>query len=218
MASLSKWTAWFDGATAGSNPGVRGIGGLLCGPKGERIEISHEIGPGTNNSAEYAALIAVLDAAVEAQVQEIDVFGDSLLVVNQVNGAWSIANKDLIPLCRTAIALRQAIPVVRIQWIPREVNKEADRLSKAALAPAKPSVPDPLVWMTISRIAEPFCLSAVALGKRMRLAGLRDENGKPTQRALDEGVALRVENGFGHTTYWHRQRVPAFLRAALLLD
>ena len=60
----TTWKAWFDGATQGSNPGVRGIGGLLLGPSGERIEIAEEIGMGTNNEAEYMALMAVLDAAI----------------------------------------------------------------------------------------------------------------------------------------------------------
>ena len=61
----STWKAWFDGAT-NPNPGERGIGGVLKGPAGERIEISENIGFGTNNEAEYAALMAVLDAAIDA--------------------------------------------------------------------------------------------------------------------------------------------------------
>lgn len=48
----NTWYAWFDGATKDTNPGVRGIGGVLKGPAGERIEVSEEIGPGTNNEAE----------------------------------------------------------------------------------------------------------------------------------------------------------------------
>lgn len=69
----TTWKAWFDGATQGSNPGVRGIGGLLLGPSGERIEIAEEIGMGTNNEAEYMALMAVLDAAIEGKRLSIGV-------------------------------------------------------------------------------------------------------------------------------------------------
>ena len=90
----NTWYAWFDGATKDTNPGVRGIGGVLKGPAGERIEVSDEIGPGTNNEAEYAALMAVLDAAVEAKVQNLIVQGDSQLVVRQVNGEWFIKEKN----------------------------------------------------------------------------------------------------------------------------
>ena len=57
----ATWSAWFDGATKATNPGERGIGGVLKGPAGERIEISENIGFGTNNEAEYAALIILFE-------------------------------------------------------------------------------------------------------------------------------------------------------------
>ncbi len=82
----NTWYAWFDGATKHSNPGVRGIGAVLKGPAGQIVEIAQEIGQGTNNEAEYCALMAVLDAAVTAQVQNLIVYGDSQLVIKQVNG------------------------------------------------------------------------------------------------------------------------------------
>ena len=215
--STNTWHAWFDGATKHANPGIRGIGALLKGPAGQRIEIAQEIGHGTNNEAEYCALMAVLDAAVEAQVQDLVVYGDSQLVIKQVTGEWLINAPGLVPFCKTVQGLKAQIPKVRFSWIPREENGEADTLSKRAIGIVAPVPLDRTVWMKITEIGKPFGLSGVALGKRMDAAKLR-EGGKPTQLALDKGCALRVENNFGHDDFWHRKLLPAALREAMLLD
>lgn len=211
------WHAWFDGATRSTNPGIRGIGAVLKGPAGQVVEIAQEIGPGTNNEAEYCALMAVLDAAVEAQVQNLVIYGDSMLVINQVNGEWLINAEGLVPLCKTVLKLKALIPDVRLCWIPREENSEADALSKRAIGVAEAVPLDRSIWMKITEIGKPFGLSGVALGKRMDAAKLR-EGGKPTQLALERGCALRVENNFGHEDFWHRKLLPAALREAMLLD
>ncbi len=213
----NTWLAWFDGATKHTNPGLRGIGALLRGPAGQLIEIAEEIGHGSNNEAEYCALIALLDAALDAGVQDLVVHGDSQLVIKQVNGEWLINSAGLVPLCKTVLELRAQIPKVRLCWIPREENGAADALSKRAIGIAAPVAVDRTIWMKITEIGKPFGLSGVALGKRMDAAKLR-ENGKPTQLALDKGCALRVENNFGHDDYWHRKLLPAALKEAMLLD
>jgi ribonuclease HI len=213
----NTWHAWFDGATKHANPGIRGIGAVLKGPAGQRIEIAQEIGHGTNNEAEYCALMAVLDAAVEAQVQDLVVYGDSQLVIKQVTGEWLINAPGLVPFCKTVQELKAQIPKVHFSWIPREENGEADALSKRAIGIVAPVPLDRSVWMKITEIGKPFGLSGVALGKRIDAAKLR-EGGKPTQLALDKGCALRVENNFGHEDFWHRKLLPAALREAMLLD
>lgn len=213
----NTWYAWFDGATKDTNPGVRGIGGVLKGPAGERIEVSEEIGPGTNNEAEYAALMAVLDAAVSAKVENLVVQGDSQLVVRQVNGEWFIKEKNLVPMCKSVLEIKAQIPNVTLRWIPRAENGEADALSKKSLGVIDKDSIDRTVWMKITEIAKPFGLSGVALGKKMDVAKLR-ENGKPTHLAIEKGCALRVPNGFGHDDFWHRKLLPAALRDVSLLD
>ena len=213
----NTWHAWFDGATKNTNPGLRGIGAVLKGPAGQLVEIAQEIGEGTNNEAEYCALMAVLDAAVDAGVQNLVVYGDSQLVIKQVNGEWLIASLGLVPLCKTVQELKALIPNISLRWIPREENTEADALSKRAIGVAAAQAVDRSVWMKITEIGKPFGLSGVALGKRMDAAKLR-EGGKPTQLALDKGCALRVENNFGHEDFWHRKLLPAALKEAMLLD
>ena len=207
---IERWQGWFDGAT-NPNPGERGIGGVLKGPAGQRIEIAEAIGWGSNNEAEYAALIAVLDAAITAQVQAIDVYGDSQLVIKQVSGEWLINAKGLVPLCRSVLDLMVQIPSVKLHWVPRDQNVEADALSKRALGVSEPAVLDRTVWMKISEIAKPYGLSGIALGKKLDLAKFR-ANGKPTALALEKGLALRVPNHFGHDDFWHRKLLPAALR------
>ena len=212
----TTWQAWFDGA-AEPNPGQRGIGAVLKGPAGERIEISENIGYGSNNEAEYSALIAVLDAAIKAKVQKLDVFGDSQLVIMQVSGQWKINTKTLVPLCQSARKLKGQISKVTLKWIRREKNLEADALSKRALRKTEPASIDRTIWTNITEIGKPYGLSGIAIGRKMDTAKLR-ENGKPTRLALDKGCALRVDNGFGHDTYWHRHLLPEALREASLLD
>jgi ribonuclease HI len=60
----TAWRGWFDGS-AHPNPGQIGIGALLCGPDGQRVEISRRAGHGSSSDAEYLALTALLEAAGE---------------------------------------------------------------------------------------------------------------------------------------------------------
>ena len=122
-----------------------------------------------------------------------------------------------LPLCHTVMSLKAQISSVKLLWIPRTENTEADALSKKALGVMRAASIDRAVWMKISEIAKPFWLSSVALGKKMTKAKLR-ENGKPTKLAIEKGVVLRVPNDFGHDDYWHLQLLPAALRKALFLD
>ncbi len=80
----TPWRAWFDGS-AHPNPGQIGIGALLCGPAGERIEISRRAGHGNSGEAEYLALTALLEAAASNGATGLVVYGDSQVVVNDVN-------------------------------------------------------------------------------------------------------------------------------------
>ncbi|MBK9786178.1 MAG: ribonuclease HI family protein [Betaproteobacteria bacterium] len=176
----------FDGATKHSNPGFAVSVRFFKGQPG-RSSRSLRNRPGTNNEAEYCALMAVLDAAVTAQVQNLIVYGDSQLVIAQVNGEWLINAPGLVHFCKTVLELKALIPNVSLRWIPREENGEADALSKRAIGIAAPEPLDRTVWMKITEIGKPFCLSGGA-GQRMDAAKLR-EGGKPTQLAPGEKSA-----------------------------
>lgn len=127
--------AWFDGACSG-NPGPMGLGGII--KLGDMVhKISEAGGHGTNNIAEYGAIIAVMKKALELNVREIEIMGDSQLVVNQVNGLWSVKSGHLMDLCSTAQSLMQQFLSAQLTWIPRDQNHEADTMSSKAINMAK---------------------------------------------------------------------------------
>ncbi len=129
----TPWRAWFDGS-AHPNPGRCGIGALLVGPAGERIEISQPAGYGNSSDAEYLALIALLRAAVHAGAHDLTVYGDSQVVINDVAAPAPSQSGALRALRDTAVALLAQLDGVSLRWIPRRRNPEADALSQRAVA------------------------------------------------------------------------------------
>ncbi|UWP81214.1 bifunctional RNase H/acid phosphatase [Dactylosporangium fulvum] len=135
-----------DGGSRG-NPGPAGYGAVVRSESGEVLaERQGALGVTTNNVAEYTGLVAGLRAASELGADEVDVRMDSKLVVEQMSGRWQIKHPGLRPLAAEAAALAKQFRTVRYSWIPREQNKDADRLANAAMdgaaAPA-PEIPAP---------------------------------------------------------------------------
>jgi ribonuclease HI len=96
-------------------------------------QFSKAIGPATHNVAEYRALIEGLKLARDYGIQRIRVYMDSELVVDQVNGVSAVRQAHLIELHKVASSLVALFESIRISWVPREMNAEADRLVKDAL-------------------------------------------------------------------------------------
>lgn len=125
-------TIYTDGASSG-NPGPMGIG-IVIWRNDEKIkEISEYIGPGTNNIAEYSAVLRALEEAKHIGEKEIIIKTDSELIVKQFKGEYKIKNKGLKPLKQKIDGLCLSLHV-SFQHIPRERNKRADYLSKQAVA------------------------------------------------------------------------------------
>jgi len=127
-----------DGGSRG-NPGPAGYGATVRdGDTGELLaEAAEYIGRATNNVAEYRGLIAGLRAAHELDpTARIDVRMDSKLVVEQMSGRWKIKHPDMQPLAAEA---KQIFPrgQVGYTWIPRNQNKDADRLANEAMDAGK---------------------------------------------------------------------------------
>jgi len=129
----AAWRAWFDGS-ATPNPGRIGIGALLQGPAGERIEISRRAGHGSSGDAEYLALIALLERAVEMQLPELLVYGDSQVVVHDVLLALGSGSRALEAHRERVGVLMAQLALVNVRWVPRHRNGEADLLSQRAAA------------------------------------------------------------------------------------
>lgn len=127
------YQGYFDGASKG-NPGEAAIGCVLIDPSGNTVwEHSEAIGIATNNEAEYTALIRLLEHAQALNIERIHVKGDSQLVIKQIMGEWKINFPHLATLCKGAQNLLDGFKTARITWVPREENKQADRLSNMAL-------------------------------------------------------------------------------------
>ncbi|MEG2032871.1 MAG: ribonuclease HI family protein [Janthinobacterium sp.] len=133
------WRGWFDGS-AHPNPGKLGIGALLLGPNGERIEVSAAAGHGSSSDAEYAALTAVLQAALKLRPPPVQLLlhGDSQVVINDVLGTTPVGAKGLEVHRASVVALLQQFNDVSLRWIPRHRNGEADRLSQLAISNLAP--------------------------------------------------------------------------------
>lgn len=130
--SAAAWHGWFDGS-AHPNPGQIGIGALLCGRDGQRVEISRRAGHGSSSDAEYLALTALLEAARDHGAHDLLVYGDSQVVVNDVNLSAARGAKGLDQHRARVLALMAALGDVQLRWIPRHRNGEADQLSQQAI-------------------------------------------------------------------------------------
>ncbi len=127
---------YFDGGARG-NPGLAGIGAVVFDPATDPPQrlatVSELIGETTNNVAEYRALIAGLEAAAPFGARCMRVRADSMLVVQQVLGAWKVKQPHLRPLYERACALLADYDEVDIAHVRREYNVDADALVNAAL-------------------------------------------------------------------------------------
>jgi len=95
--------------------------------------ISRAIGLATHNEAEYQALIEGLELAHDHGIQRIRVYMDSELVVDQVNGVSAVRKEHLRELHEVASSRVALLKSIRISWVPRVWNAEADRLVRDAL-------------------------------------------------------------------------------------
>ena len=123
-----------DGGSRG-NPGHAGYGALVRDPETGRIlaEKAAYIGRASNNVAEYSGLVSGLELAREINPDaRVHVKMDSKLVVEQMSGRWQIKHADMRVLAASA---RKVLDPRRVsyEWIPRERNKDADRLSNEAM-------------------------------------------------------------------------------------
>jgi ribonuclease HI len=116
-------------AAAKGNPGPAGIGVKISDPEGNIIqECAEAIGVATNNQAEYRALLKALELAKALPAGEIKIYSDSELLVRQFNGIYKVKDFKLQQLLLQARGLAMGLKV-QLEHIPREQNKEADKLA-----------------------------------------------------------------------------------------
>lgn len=133
QAVLTKAKLFADGGSRG-NPGPSALGYAIL-DMDDRI-VKKEgiyIGITTNNQAEYRAVKAGLEDAIRLGVKDLEVYLDSMLVVNQVNGEWKMKNPELMPIYSAIKGLVPEFDKITFSHVPRALNKIADGMVNECL-------------------------------------------------------------------------------------
>jgi ribonuclease HI len=130
---MAKLTVNVDGGARG-NPGPAAIGAIVRDGDGEVLaERGERIGRATNNVAEYKALLLGIELAAELGAGELDLVGDSELIVRQVEGRYKVKDATMKELHGQVKAALASFETWSIRHVRRESNAEADRLVNQAL-------------------------------------------------------------------------------------
>jgi ribonuclease HI len=122
-----------DGGSRG-NPGPAAVGVVVQDGDGEVLEeVAERIGRATNNVAEYRALLLGIERARELGASELELIGDSELIVRQVKGEYKVKDAALRELHAEATRALEGFEEWSIRHVPRERNSEADSLVNRAL-------------------------------------------------------------------------------------
>ncbi|XP_024172024.1 uncharacterized protein LOC112178037 [Rosa chinensis] len=125
--SLQSWVLYFDGSRTDT---LAGAGVVLENPVGDRFFYSFQLEFWcTNNQAEYKALIIDLEVLLELGVRDIQVRGDSLLVINQFHKKFRCTSDLIAPYLDRALELQVQFEDVDLEHIPRECNFAANELA-----------------------------------------------------------------------------------------
>ena len=134
-SSTHDFELYVDGASKG-NPGHAGVGVVICREGKPAASLSRYIGTVTNNVAEYMALLYGLQEALIMKAARLVVHTDSELMYRQLTHQYKVRHPAIAVLYQQAVRLCQAFEKVSIRHIPREQNREADRLATQAVREA----------------------------------------------------------------------------------
>jgi ribonuclease HI len=130
---MSRLTVNVDGGARG-NPGPAAIGIVVRDGDGEVLgEVGETIGEATNNVAEYRALLRGIELAAEHGAEELELIGDSELIVRQVEGRYKVKNAGMKELHEEVKRALRGFDSWSIRHVRRESNADADRLVNQAL-------------------------------------------------------------------------------------
>ena len=134
MTTKFAYQLYFDGASR-SNPGEASYGGVIYENKDEKLVYGKYVGVRTNNEVEYMGLLNGLKEAVKMNIKNMNVFGDSKLVIEQVKGNWKVKSDKLRPYYDEIKQLLSKNPFENIEFehVYRKNNKRADELANIAL-------------------------------------------------------------------------------------
>jgi len=125
---------FIDGASRG-NPGNAGIGIVIKDNKGKNIkEIKEYIGNNiTNNVAEYTALLRLLNELIKMNIKKTIINLDSELIVKQIEGVYRAKDPIMKKFLSNIRKLEENFEIIKYNLIPRQKNKQADKLANIAI-------------------------------------------------------------------------------------
>ena len=127
---LPPWMMFFDGAAYREESGAVVV---FVSPQKHMLPFAFRLNePCLNNVAEYQALIAGLQMALDMKISYLEVYGDSKLVINQLLTHYEVRNEGLVPYFRLATRLVEEFDGISLEHIPRSENKIADALANLA--------------------------------------------------------------------------------------
>jgi ribonuclease HI len=133
LPQVDKLKVFADGGSRG-NPGPSASGFVVLDMEDNVIvDRGVYLGVTTNNQAEYTALKLALEECKKLRSKKIEVYMDSLLVVNQMKGIFKIRNRELWPIHQAIVELVKGFEHVSFSHVPREFNKLADAAVNRAM-------------------------------------------------------------------------------------
>ncbi|XP_017613957.1 uncharacterized protein LOC108459105 [Gossypium arboreum] len=125
-----SWKLNFDGA---SNAVGNGVGVVLISPNGDHYLFTCKLDFNcTNNMIEYEACIMRIRAAIDHKIKVLEVYGDSVLVIYQLKGAWEKRDPKLISYRKLVLELIEQFDDINFFYLPRDKNQMADALATLA--------------------------------------------------------------------------------------
>jgi ribonuclease HI len=131
---------YFDGLCQPINPGGIACYAFIVKSDGRIIYCDYGIAgepfseDSTNNVAEYTALTKALQwlLANDYSSKKVEIKSDSQLIVNQLTGDYKVKARRIMPLYKEVLSLKSKFQDIQIKWVPRDKNREADKLTNKA--------------------------------------------------------------------------------------
>jgi len=130
VVDLVPWTLFFDGSSCGNGSGIEIV---LVSPRGTTFEFSFPIeASATNNQAEYRAILKGINLLREIKTDAVEIFGDSMLVINQLIGEYDCKDDILRVYHEECLQLLREFKKVTIEHVPKFHNGNTNRLAQHA--------------------------------------------------------------------------------------
>ena len=128
MIDLVPWTLFFDGSSCGNGSG---IGVVLISPRGANFEFSFPIEvSATNNQVEYRAILKGIQLLREIKADAVEIFEDSMLVINQLFGEYECKDDVLRLYHEECLPLLKEFKMVTIEHVPKFYSSDVNRLTQ----------------------------------------------------------------------------------------